>query len=415
MGVKFAHIADCHLGGWRIPELQEVNIRAFDYTIDFCIRERVNIVLIAGDLLDTSLPNIEIIKKATEKLRHLKEAGIKAYIVPGSHDFSLSGKSMIDVLEKAGLCVNVANNVTLGAQNGSIKLNFHKDEENGLLIAGICGRKGGLEEEVLKNLNVSEAERALEKEDGLKIFLLHTAIKELTTEMPYLEPLSFKDLPKGFHYYAAGHIHTPARLRNGSSLYAYSGVLFPNNFNELVTLEGGSFLLLEFDGKELTHTEEKIVLKKVTFLDIFANNKSSKELESEIIEKITDLELKDKILAIRLKGVLKSGGISDINFQSISELAKEKECYAIVKNVSGLVVKEHKAEMAETKNTVDIEREVIKKYLSVLDKSEIKEKKMIFDLLMVSLALEKLDGERNNDFEKRILEGIFNSKIFNEG
>ncbi|MBY8985957.1 MAG: hypothetical protein KGD65_12860, partial [Candidatus Lokiarchaeota archaeon] len=34
----------------------------------------------------------------------IKDAGIKCYIIAGSHDYSVSGKTFLDVLEKAGFC-----------------------------------------------------------------------------------------------------------------------------------------------------------------------------------------------------------------------------------------------------------------------------------------------------------------------
>ena len=61
--MKFAHIADCHLGGWRYPELQELNMESFRNALSICIREKVDFVLIAGDLFDSAYPPIEILKQ----------------------------------------------------------------------------------------------------------------------------------------------------------------------------------------------------------------------------------------------------------------------------------------------------------------------------------------------------------------
>ena len=37
--MKFAHMADCHLGGWREPKLRQVNENNFCYAIDKSIEE----------------------------------------------------------------------------------------------------------------------------------------------------------------------------------------------------------------------------------------------------------------------------------------------------------------------------------------------------------------------------------------
>ena len=102
--MKFAHIADCHLGSWRQPELQQLNLESFKYAIETSIQEEVDFIVFSGDLFDSAYPPIEILKETFSQFRKLKEAKIKCYIIAGSHDYSVSGKTFLDVLEKAGFC-----------------------------------------------------------------------------------------------------------------------------------------------------------------------------------------------------------------------------------------------------------------------------------------------------------------------
>ena len=102
--MKFAHIADSHLGSWRQPELQKLNLDSFKIAIDSCIKEELEFILFTGDLFDSAFPPIEILKETFAEFRKLKEAGIKSYVIAGSHDYSVSGKTFLDVLEKAGFC-----------------------------------------------------------------------------------------------------------------------------------------------------------------------------------------------------------------------------------------------------------------------------------------------------------------------
>ena len=101
---RFAHMSDIHLGGWRQPELQELNTEYFRNAIDSCIEEEVEFILFTGDLFDSAFPPIETLKDTFSEFKKIKEAGIKSYIIAGSHDFSVSGKTFLDVLEKAGFC-----------------------------------------------------------------------------------------------------------------------------------------------------------------------------------------------------------------------------------------------------------------------------------------------------------------------
>ncbi|MEM4366228.1 MAG: DNA repair exonuclease, partial [Candidatus Woesearchaeota archaeon] len=154
--MKFAHLADCHIGGWREPVLRELNNRAFSEAVARCLAEKVDFVLIAGDLFNTSLPALDSLRSAVAGLRELKEAGIPVYAVPGSHDYSPSGRTIVDVLESAGLLVNVVNE----------EANFVVDKKTGAKLIGLPGWKGGLDQSLFSSIDKS----ALEAEKGFKIF-----------------------------------------------------------------------------------------------------------------------------------------------------------------------------------------------------------------------------------------------------
>ena len=70
--MRFAHIADCHLGGWRQPELQQLNLESFRYAIRKCIEEKVDFIIFAGDLFDSAYPPIEILRETFFEFRRLK-------------------------------------------------------------------------------------------------------------------------------------------------------------------------------------------------------------------------------------------------------------------------------------------------------------------------------------------------------
>ena len=64
--MKFAHIADCHLGSWREPKMRDVNNRAFQIAIDKCLSEKVSFVLVSGDLFDTAFPSFDSMRLAAD-------------------------------------------------------------------------------------------------------------------------------------------------------------------------------------------------------------------------------------------------------------------------------------------------------------------------------------------------------------
>ena len=118
---RFAHIADVHLGGWKQPPLQELNFQSFVKAVDICIDNKLDFVLFAGDLFDSAYPPIETLKETFAQFKRLKEANIPCFLIAGSHDYSVSGKTFLDVLEKAGFCKNVLDSEEVLDAEGNVK------------------------------------------------------------------------------------------------------------------------------------------------------------------------------------------------------------------------------------------------------------------------------------------------------
>ena len=377
--MKFAHLADCHIGGWKDINLKELSIIAFEKAIDCCINENVAFVLIAGDLFNTSLPSIDLIKRTAEILNKLREHEIEVYIISGSHDFSPSGKTMIDVLENSGLVSNVMK----------IKDNqlIFSHDKTGVKITGLVGLRSGLDNHYYKSLDFSN----LENENGFKIFMLHNTINELKPkEMEKVEGINLGLLPKNFDYYAAGHVHFIKEHSLGNGKLVYPGPLFPNNFKELQELKHGGFYI--YDNGDLKYIPIK--LKDVLYIEINADGKTAREVEDEIFS-IRDYE--DKILLLRVGGVLKEGKSRDINFKAIGD--KFKDSFAFLKNITKLTSKEFLDLEVKEGEIEDVESEIIKEFKLNYDEEFVRN-------LMNLLDKEKDEGERNIDFERRLLKDL---------
>lgn len=395
--MKFAHLADVHLGGWREPKLRELNTKSFIHAIDKCITEKVDFVIIAGDLFNTSLPSMDALKVCVQKLKELNNNGISVYLMPGSHDFSPSGKTMIDILEQAGLAVNVAKE---DSTSDRINLSFTTDKKTGAKITGIFGRKGGLEKHTYEKLNKEK----LEAEAGTKIFIFHSAVTELMPDsLGSIDALPVSLMPKKFDYYAGGHIHIrTSKFIDGYGTFVYPGPVFPNSFSELEELGCGSFVI--YDNGEIRH--EKIQLLPVARISADGTDKSAAEVEKEIQNKLNMTDVENSIVLIRAEGMLKEGKPGDIQFSLIIDSLTRKGAYVVLKNTHKLESKEFEA-IKVSKGTVDeIEESIIKTHTGQL-KIMPKEKEAFFAKeLMRILSAEKEEGEKVADFEKRISQEV---------
>ena len=389
--VKFAHLADCHLGGWRQEELQKLNFQSFQKVLDRCIQEQVEFILISGDLFDSAYPSIEILKESFAEFRKIHDAKIPVYLIAGSHDFSASGKTFLDVLEKAGFCKNIENWET--QEDGRIKLKPHMHKE--IAIYGYPGRKSGMEIEDFSKIYFDSFH-------PFTIFMIHTTIKDVVGTIP-MESVEKEKLPLA-NYYAMGHIHQPFETQEANSHYVYPGPTFPNNFQELSDLKYGSFCIVETDGTNIRCQSIKIPIKEVVSIEITINNGLT--ATQEIIAELDKVNLRDKILLLKLKGTLEQGKTGDIKFNEIEEFIKKKEVFVSLKNISSLKTKETEFEIEalEIDNVENIEKQILGEY----SKKNPADFNKYLPQLMTALSLEKNEDEKSIIYEDRLLSELKN-------
>ena len=278
--VKFAHIADVHLGGWRQPEMQALNLAAFQQAIDTCISEKVDFIIFAGDLFDTAIPSIDTLKEAMSEFKRIHSAGIRCYLVSGSHDYSATGKTFLDVIERAGFCKNISY-----IQESEDEICVNTLEEEDMIIVGIPGKKSSAELDYFKKLKII----GFLDSKKFKIFVFHSTLTEAKPEgMDFIDSVDLANLPDGFDYYAAGHLHLVFDENRGEASIVYPGPTFPNNTEELEKLQGGSFYILETQGNKIIKKQRRdIRIKEVLVLDIDVENLSSEQANKKALDEIS--------------------------------------------------------------------------------------------------------------------------------
>ncbi|MEK6886247.1 MAG: DNA repair exonuclease [Nanoarchaeota archaeon] len=388
--MKFTHFSDCHIGGWRDDRIGNLGLEAFRQAITQSIAKNVDFVLIGGDLFNTALPTIDKLKEVVISLKRLKQNNIPCYVIPGSHDFSASGKTMLDVLEHVELLVNVFKGDVI---DGKLKLKFTTDKKTGAKITGILGKKGMLDKKYYEDLD-----RSIENEGGFKIFLFHIAIKELMPDNDKIENFPVTILPRNFDYYAGGHIHV---IKNenfeGRKNVTYPGALFPNNFRELEDFRNGGYYFYN----EGIVTWNPIAIKDVEVLNFNCDGKTATQVETEILEKIKNIEVKDKIVTLRVKGELISGKASDIKLNDMFGILFHKGAYYVMKSTSLVKSKEFEEVKTSASSIEEAEEKVIKNNIG---QSSIKNEEELVRNLIKVFSFEKQEGETKFEFEKRLLE-----------
>lgn len=418
MKIKFAHLADCHLGAWRSENLNQIGYNAFEKTIDKVITEKVDFVIISGDLYDVSNPKVDVVDLATKELKKLKDNNIPVYGIMGSHDFSPSDKSMMRPLITAGLFTNVSKGRKTEA--GKLELFFIEDPNTKIKITGLRARKRSLEIEDYNQLDRT----SLENEKGVKIFVLHTLLDEL-------KPIEFKDmesapkslLPQNFDYYAGGHLHKtiPEKLRESEKVFkidektkiVYPGSLSPTNFRELEQYNFGGFYIISGDIDLESGTSDleikfiPVKIKEVISLFIDCNNKSILQVQENLEEIINKTDFNDKIITVRIFGSLKSGKPYELKSNEIVQKIKDKGAYEVLLNKTALISKEYASVSVSTgKTNEEIEETLIYEHAQQTNIKNISKKQMNNKIheVLEAISVDREEGKKVNEYNEELLQ-----------
>lgn len=202
--MRFIHMADIHLGakpdkgyGWSREREKEI-YTSFYAALEKARRERVDLVLISGDLFQTPPTHKQLQEINTQ---FAKLSPIKIVYIAGEHDF-VEPDSASDLFSFSSNIIFLRD----------VKKQTHYIEEIDTWVYGISYDRGKITAPMYDEL-------IPEGEEGIHILLAHGGDREHS-------PMDFEKLKwSGFDYVALGHRHTPQTLVE--DLMTYSGSLEP--------------------------------------------------------------------------------------------------------------------------------------------------------------------------------------------
>jgi DNA repair exonuclease SbcCD nuclease subunit len=186
-----------------VNEIRNATRRAFEKVLNAAITEKVDFVIIAGDLYDTGLKSFESALFFNKEMARLKDAGIDVYLVHGNHDAA----------SKLIKQIRPPRNVKIfRATEPQTMLN----EELKVAIHG----QSFATPEVTEDL---AAKYPPPIPEFFNIGVLHTNLGGVSEHANYA-PCSLQTLKsKGYQYWALGHVH------NGDILCTDPYVVYPGN------------------------------------------------------------------------------------------------------------------------------------------------------------------------------------------
>jgi exonuclease SbcD len=211
---RFIHAADIHLDsplrglaryeGLPTAEIRQASRTAFDNLIRFACIERVDFMVIAGDLYDGDWKDMSTGLYFAAAMGKLGAAGIPVFLIRGNHDAS-------SVLTRS---LPLPSNVRVFSDRSGETFRI---EEIGVAIHGRSFGAKKETEDITPSYPPAEA--------GLfNIGLLHTSLSGYAAHETYA-PCNLAALDsKGYDYWALGHVHDFAILSTNPHV-VFSGVL----------------------------------------------------------------------------------------------------------------------------------------------------------------------------------------------
>jgi exonuclease SbcD len=251
--MRFLHTADWHVGKQirgrsRLDEFEA----ALDQVVEVAVEERVDAVLVAGDLYEHGAPSPEADALVFEALVRLRAEGVRVVAIPGNHDSPARLEALTTLLAPLGIAV--VPRVRRPGEGGIVEIPSRDGTElaqvacvpfvperrfadaaalfesteswyasyaegmGELLAAMARGFRPGAVHVLLAHLYTDGA-------------LLGGGERELTIGMAYA--VSPSRLPGTAAYVALGHVHRPQRVRGAPTAARYAGSLIQLDFGEV--------------------------------------------------------------------------------------------------------------------------------------------------------------------------------------
>lgn len=264
--MRIFHMGDWHIGklvnGFYMTEDQEYILEELCKAIE---EKKPDVLLIAGDLYDRSVPPVQAVELLNRYLRKIvKDLNTKIIAIAGNHDSNERIDFASSLLCDSGLYIygNLKRNIdkiTLEDEHG--KVNFYpipyadvpvvrelfKDEN----IKNYDLAMAKIMEEIDKDFNSNERNIAIAhgyitkvNEEGIE------KLEESESEKPLsiggTDFISHKHFER-FNYTALGHLHGPQRV--GCEKIRYSGSLMKYSFSEVNQRKGITIVDIDENGE----------------------------------------------------------------------------------------------------------------------------------------------------------------------
>ena len=294
---SFVHAADLHLGysQYGLEVRRQDFDDAFKELVERTIELKPDFMIIAGDLFHQARPSNHTLENTIRSFKRLKDAGIPVLTVDGSHDSAPNTitSTILYPLDSAGLIIHLPRHQGACWSKPDCCYvygiptyhNRHKTQE-------------ALPKFMEDNPPTPKAALA-------NIFVFHGALDLPALKGPFEAEILPDELPSGFCYYAAGHVHERYMGKFKDGILVYSGCTETVSYGEAKYLKGFYHVKVDEKGQvqpelvELTSPRKFVIIDEQDFTGM-ASGKIT-ELAAQMVR---DADEEGAVVIPVLKGTL---------------------------------------------------------------------------------------------------------------
>lgn len=303
---RLLHMADVHLGA-RHDDLgpvaaaqRERQFAAFQRAIELAIAERVDVVLVCGDLFDSNSQPRRSVERAAQEFRRLVERHIPVVIIPGTHDCYDAG-SIYRVFNLAEMAGAEGSDLVTVLTDGRPQVEFAR---LGITVHGRVYPTKRAPQSPLAAMALPDDSAAPRDAASRpwRVGMVHGSIavpgRFETDEVSFTEQ---EIAASNLDYLALGHWHSFREGRAGRTVWAYAGAPEPVALDQDGAGQVALVELEERDGRRSVTVQPRPVGRtRFRKLELDAAAIAS---QADVERRLRELADPDLVLDVRLLGV----------------------------------------------------------------------------------------------------------------
>jgi exonuclease SbcD len=283
--MRFLHTSDWHLGrSLHRADLRDAQAAFLDHLVQTAQAERVDAVLVAGDVYDRAVPSLDAVALCEQALVRLRETGARVILISGNHDSARRLGFSSALIDAAGVHLRtrrtaLGNPVLLDDDHGQVAVYGVPYLEPAVgLPAGGCAHEEAVPDQpprarshaavlgsAVARIRADAARRGVAR----AVIMAHAWVaggagsdseRDISVGGVGQVPVSLFD---GFSYVALGHLHGQQTL---AEHMRYSGSPLPYSFSEASHKKGSWLVEVGLDGKTRAERIPAPAFRRLTVL-----------------------------------------------------------------------------------------------------------------------------------------------------